>query len=148
MGPTLEDAIAIAIDAHRGQTYPSPIPEPYILHPLRVMFGVGPGAAQVIAVLHDVIEDTQVTLRDLEASGFDSVVLEAIDRLTKRPNEAYEAYIGRVAEDALARKVKLSDLRDNLANNRTLPWTSDTVARITKYQQAITVLNVADANLA
>jgi (p)ppGpp synthase/HD superfamily hydrolase len=58
----LERAIACAFDAHAGQKYPSPEPEPYILHPLRVMCAVDGAHARMAAVLHDVIEDTEVTL--------------------------------------------------------------------------------------
>jgi (p)ppGpp synthase/HD superfamily hydrolase len=133
---TLEDALNLATEAHRGQVYPSPDPEPFILHPLRVMLGVTSRVAQIAAVLHDVVEDTNVTLSTLEAAGFGRPILNALDCLSHRPGEAYEDYIHRVAADPIARQVKLSDLRDNLANNRVLPPTQDNLARIARYEGA------------
>ena len=91
--PTLEDALDLAIGAHRGQVYPSPDPEPFILHPLRVMLGVTSRVAQIAAVLHDVVEDTNVTLSALEERGFGKPVLDAVDCLSHRPGEAYDDYI-------------------------------------------------------
>jgi (p)ppGpp synthase/HD superfamily hydrolase len=144
-GPTLEDAIELAIQAHRGQIYPSPEPEPYILHPLRVMLDVTSIVARVVAVLHDVVEDTNVTLEELEDRGFDRSILEAVDCLSRRPGEAYEDYIRRLATNPIAREVKLSDLRDNLANNRALSPTEDNVARIARYERAQRVLTRSDS---
>jgi guanosine-3',5'-bis(diphosphate) 3'-pyrophosphohydrolase len=89
VSPTIEDALLVAIEAHRGQLYPAPEPEPFILHPLRVMLGVKPGAARVVAVLHDVVEDSEVTLRDLKERGFDALILDAVDHLTRRDGEDY-----------------------------------------------------------
>jgi len=93
-GPTLEDAIELAIQTHCGQIYPSPEPEPNILHPLRVMLGVTSIVARVVAVLHDVVEDTNVTLEELEDRGFDRSILEAVDCLSRRPGEAMRTTFG------------------------------------------------------
>ena len=136
MTATLEDAIALAADAHRGQLYPAPEPEPYILHPLRVMLAVSPGRAQIVAVLHDVIEDTELTLDDLRQRGFDDDTVHAVDLLSKRAGEPYMEYINRLAPDALAREVKLADLDDNLANNRRLTPSDDTRARVALFERA------------
>ncbi len=140
MSPTIEDALSVAIKAHRGQWYPAPEPEPFILHPLRVMLGVTSPRARIVALLHDVVEDSSVTLRDLEDKGFDRPILHAIDCLSRRSDEPYADYIERVATDDLAREVKLSDLADNLANNRALPATTDNLARIARYEHAQRVL--------
>jgi (p)ppGpp synthase/HD superfamily hydrolase len=137
---TIEDALSVAVEAHRGQSYPAPEPEPFILHPLRVMLGVTSGAAQIVALLHDVVEDTPVTIRDLADQGFDKQIVHAVDCLSRRSGEPYEGYIERVASDDLAREVKLSDLEDNLRNNRALPRTPDNLARIARYEQALRVL--------
>lgn len=138
--PTLGDAIALATKAHRGQSYPSPEPEPYILHPLRVMRHVSRGDAQIVAVLHDVVEDTDVTLELLREIGFCDRIVTALDLLTRRPGETYEDYIHRLGDDPLAREVKFADIGDNLANNRELPHTSDNMARIARYEWALDVL--------
>jgi (p)ppGpp synthase/HD superfamily hydrolase len=139
----LEVAVELACRAHRGQRYPSPEAEPYILHPLRVMVAVDGFRAQAAAVLHDVLEDTEVTVEELRAAGLPIDVVDAVVALTHRPGQSYERYIEQVACDAIAREVKLADLADNLANNRRLPNTTDVVARIERYERAIRRLRAA-----
>ena len=73
----LERAIALACRAHRGQRYPSLEAEPYILHPLRVMFAVQGFKAQTAAVLHDVLEDTEVNVDQLRQATWHTIVLPA-----------------------------------------------------------------------
>ena len=133
----LEQAIRIAVDAHSGQTYPSPEPEPYILHPLRVMASMDGERARIAAVLHDVVEDCDVTLDQLEGEGFPLDLLRTLDCLTRRDGEEYSAYIERVATDATATRVKIADLEDNLRNNRALDRTRDVDARIRRYEGAL-----------
>ncbi len=142
--PTLEDAIALAAQAHQGQRYPAPGGEPFILHPLRVMLRVKTPAARIVAVLHDLIEDTPHTPADLCRRGYPPPLVAALDLLTHRAAGPYDAYITRLAPDPLARRVKLADLADNLANNRRLPPDSDTRARIARYEQAIASLRDVD----
>jgi len=137
---TIEAALAVALDAHTGQAYPAPKPEPFILHPLRVMLAVTSPAARIVALLHDVVEDSSITLANLAEKGFDPEVLEAVACLTRGPAEPYADYIDRVASNGLAREVKLADLADNLANNRRLPSTRDTVVRIQRYERAVRIL--------
>ena len=137
----MEDALDVAVDAHRGRMYPAPEPEPFILHPLRVMLGVTSRTAQIVALLHDVVEDSDLTLSDLAQRGFDAPVLDAVDCLSRRPDEEYARYISRVASNDVAREVKLSDLADNLANNRALPPTPENLARIVRYERAQRVLS-------
>ena len=136
LSPSLEDAIVLAARAHVGQFYSSPEPEPFILHPLRVMLGVTSPVARIVAVLHDVVEDSDVTLRDLEERGFCKSVLDALDFLSRRTGEDYDDYIHRLAADPIALEVKVSDLQDNLANTRALPPTPDNLARIARYERA------------
>jgi (p)ppGpp synthase/HD superfamily hydrolase len=133
----LEEAIAVACRAHRGQRYPSPEREPYIQHSLRVMLAVHSFRTQMVAVLHDVLEDTAVTVGDLRAAGLPGEVVAAVVAMTHRPEHTYEEYIEQVAGDPLACQVKLADLADNLANNRRLARTPDVVGRIDRYEQAI-----------
>jgi (p)ppGpp synthase/HD superfamily hydrolase len=110
--PTLEDAIALAVEKHRGQK--DRAGAPYILHPLRVMARVATDAERMAAVLHDVVEDSDVTVEDLRRAGYPEQVVAAVDRLSKREGEGYEAFIERIAGDALAVRVKLADLEDNM----------------------------------
>jgi (p)ppGpp synthase/HD superfamily hydrolase len=116
---TLEDAIAIAARAHQGQRYPTTAlgRDPFILHPLRVMLRLTDADERIVAVLHDVVEDTELTLDELRREGVAERLADAIDRLTRRDQETYDDYVLRVAGDALARAVKLADLEDNIEHN-------------------------------
>ena len=138
MAGTLERAIAIAAAAHEGQV--DKAGAPYILHPLRMMLSVRSPEARMAAVLHDVVEDTSVTLEQLRAEGFPEAVLVAVAALTKREGEDYEAFIRRVAPIPIAREVKLADLRDNADLSRIADPTEKDRARIEKYRRAIEYL--------
>jgi len=137
---SVEDAIVFAVQAHRGQHYPSPEAEPYIFHPLRVMIEFLDPVDQMAAVLHDVVEDTDREIRDLVDRGFPKEVVTAIDCLTHRSNELYDDYIERLSLNDVARRVKIIDLRHNLANNRRLSDSSQTTERIARYENALTRL--------
>ena len=109
---TLEAAIALACRAHTGQT--DKAGAPYILHPLRLMLKFADQDVRMAAVLHDVVEDGGVTWDDLRKLGVPANVIAAVDGLTRREDESYEAFIGRAAQDPLARRVKIEDVRDNM----------------------------------
>lgn len=136
--PGLDDAILLALAAHRGQVYPSMPPEPYFLHPLRVMARLHSESEteRIAAILHDVVEDTSTTLADLVRMGYGTDVIQAVDCLTHRIGETYEAYIDRLVRNPIARTVKLADLADNLANNRCHQQTAVTRARVRRYARA------------
>jgi (p)ppGpp synthase/HD superfamily hydrolase len=133
LSPSLEDAIILASRAHRGQV--DKAGKPYILHVLRVMLRQETETAQIVAVLHDVLEDTSVTMENLRAAGFSSEICEAVDALTRRPGEAYDAMISRVAANPLARVVKLADLEDNMDPRRRVDGERE-VQRQIVYDQA------------
>jgi (p)ppGpp synthase/HD superfamily hydrolase len=137
---TLERAIALAAQAHEGQV--DKAGAPYILHPLRMMLSVDTPEARVAAVLHDVVEDTPVSLEELRAEGFSEAVIGAVEALTKRPEEEddYDAFIRRVAPNPLARQVKLADLRDNCDVSRIAQPSQKDWRRIEKYKRAIQYL--------
>ena len=131
---TLDDAIALAVSAHRGQTRPDGTP--YILHPLRVMLSLSDERDRIAAVLHDVVEDSPITLADLRAAGFDEEVVATVDALTRREGEAYDDFVERAGADPRARRIKLADLADNL-DVRTLPDLGPRdVARLARYHRA------------
>lgn len=136
-GDFVRQAIEIAEVAHAGQVYPSPEFEPFIEHSLRVMHAVDGPVAKAAAVLHDVLEDTHVTVAALREEGMPREVVNAVIALTRTPDMSYEAYIERVAKNRIAREVKLADMRDNLANNLRLTPTPDVVERIGRYERAI-----------
>lgn len=119
-GPTVADAVALATRYHDGQL--DKAGEEYIGHPLRVMAtveataplaGADVRAARIAAVLHDVVEDTDLTLDDLRTLGYGADVVAAVDALSKRPGEPVEDYLARVAADDLAVVVKRADIGDN-----------------------------------
>lgn len=131
----LEKAILIATTAHQGQV--DKAGSPYILHPLRVMFSCKTEDEQICAVLHDVIEDTAVTLEDLRAAGFKEEILNALNALTKRKNETYDEFINRVIQNQLACHVKLADLSDNMNLSRIPKPSEEDYKRIEKYRRAV-----------
>ena len=89
------------------------------------------------AVLHDVLEDTPVTVDELRAEGLPDDVIDAVIVLTRRDGTSYEDYIERVALNPIARDVKAADIADNLANNRRLPVTPEVAERIARYERAL-----------
>jgi len=131
---TLETAIAISARAHEGQTDKGG--SPYILHPLKVMLRLSHHDERIVAVLHDVVEDTHVTLADLRNEGFSEAILAAIDALTKREGETYQAFIERAARDRLARRVKLADLAENSDLSRIDSPSQNDLERVEKYRKA------------
>ena len=138
MSGTIERAIAIAAMAHEGQV--DNAGAPYVLHPLRMMLSLVTPEARMAAVLHDVVEDTPVTLEQLRAEGFPQAVIEAVEALSKREGEDYEAFIRRASSNLLARQVKLADLRDNSDLSRIAQPTAKDYERIEKYRRAIAYL--------
>ncbi len=122
-GTMLEKAIHIAVEAHAGQLDKAGMP--YILHPMRVMLAGQTEEEMICGILHDVIEDTPVSIDMIRKEGFSENVLTALEAVTKRNGESYDDFIERIAMNPLAVNVKLYDLHDNL--NRT---------RIETYQEA------------
>jgi (p)ppGpp synthase/HD superfamily hydrolase len=139
----LDSAIAIAAHAHAGQT--DKAGRPYILHPLRLMLKIQSEAEMIVAVLHDVVEDSSVSLDDLRDRGFAEDILAAIDCLSKRAGEPYEDFIARITHNSLARKVKIEDIRDNLDLTRIEHLEERDLARAEKYHRALKIL-LSDAN--
>lgn len=129
---TLERAIEIAANAHAGQLDQGG--QPYILHPLRVMLLLESEEERIVGVLHDVIEDTPVTLAQLQAEGFSERVVCALDALTKQPGESRMDAAARAAADAIALRVKLSDNADNLDLSRIPNPTHKDLARMEEYR--------------
>jgi (p)ppGpp synthase/HD superfamily hydrolase len=131
---TLEAAIRVAVAAHAGQADKGGAP--YVTHPLRLMAAVEGEDAQIVAVLHDVVEDTAVTLDDLRREGFGEAVLAAVDRVTHRRDEPYADYVVRCKGDPVARRVKLADLADNARPDRCIlrpDRAARDLARVSRY---------------
>jgi (p)ppGpp synthase/HD superfamily hydrolase len=140
---TLDRAILIAAEAHLGQK--DKAGEPYVLHPLRVMMRVEGKTARIVAVLHDVVEDSdEWTLDRLRGAGFSEDVVEAVEYLTRREDETYEAFVERAAGNRIARRVKLADLEDNMDVRRLEVFGEKEVARMSRYHAAWQMLQVHD----
>lgn len=137
----LQRAIAIAEQKHAGQV--DKAGRPYIEHPKRVMAAVSNDAERIVAILHDVIEDSDVTLDQLAAEGFPAYILDALDSVTRKEGETYEAFVARAATNAIGRRVKYADLQDNADLTRIPAPTVADLARTEKYQRAMVQLNAA-----
>ncbi|GAA0493741.1 hypothetical protein Ade02nite_21200 [Paractinoplanes deccanensis] len=113
--PTVADADAFAEVAHFGQVDKAGLP--YINHPrtvAEILAAKGYGDNAVMAgLLHDVVEDTDVTLDDLRALGYPEEVVRAVDSVTRRKGESYMDLIRRAAADPIGRVVKLADVTTN-----------------------------------
>lgn len=134
MKSTLDDAIWLATSAHRGQKDRSG--QPFILHPLRVMCNMKDDTLRTIAMLHDVVEDTDWTQGGLEEAGYEMDVLYAVDALTRRDDESYPEYITRVLMNRYATRVKLSDIEDNTSIDRMLVTDQRDIERLRRYKLA------------
>lgn len=139
----LERALQLALNAHRGQI--DKAGKPYILHPLRLMLKLENNDQQIVAVLHDVVEDSNTTLNDLTESGFPKDIVYAIDCLTKRDGETYDCFIARIKKNDLARRVKIEDLKDNLNLSRLQAITQKDLDRADKYRKALAELESTDS---
>ena len=112
MSQYLHKALTIACEAHQGQS--SINGEPYILHPLRLLIKAKSNEERIIAILHDVIEKTNISLADLKNKGFDQNIISSIDSISRRKRESYIEYIERVMQNKISVKIKLLDLADNI----------------------------------
>jgi (p)ppGpp synthase/HD superfamily hydrolase len=138
MSQTLERAIAIAAAAHEGQVDKGGAP--YILHPLKVMLRVSTLEERIVAVLHDAVEDCDISFDDLRREGFSETVLTAIASVTKVPGESYEAFVERAAQNPIGRVVKLADLEENSDLSRIAQPSWEDLERVEKYRRAMGVL--------
>jgi len=132
--PELSDAVSLAARAHRGQKDKGD--KAYILHPLRLMIAMETEAEQMAAVLHDVIEDTDWTIKELRRSGYPEEVLEALEHLSRDPGESYDDFIKRAADNRISTKVKIADLEDNMNIVRLNVLGEKDMKRLGKYLRA------------
>lgn len=118
---TIETAIRLASIYHAGQK--DLAGKSYILHPLRVMANLGldtTDTERIVAVLHDAVEDTELTLDMLRDEGFSEEIVGAISLVTKVKDKNYDedAYYRAIMDNPIARRVKIEDLKDNMAPDR------------------------------
>ena len=134
-----EKAMSIAIKAHEGQK--DKAGAPYLLHVLRVMMSVEKMDEKTVALLHDVVEDSETSIEELTKAGFPKKILKAVELLTKTDKKPYEDYIQEIKNNDLARAVKLADLKDNMNITRLKKVTESDKLRIKKYKAAYNLLN-------
>ena len=131
----LDLAIEIAEKAHTGQV--DKAGKPYILHPLTVMAQMEDVESKIVAVLHDAIEDSDLTLTELSQQGFPELITEAIAAITKLDGELYDDYLLRVMGNAIALKVKIADVSHNMDISRIAHPTDRDFQRLEKYQKVL-----------
>ncbi|MBW1971035.1 MAG: GTP pyrophosphokinase [Deltaproteobacteria bacterium] len=135
----IEKSLEIALQAYSGKT--DKAGRPYILHPLRLMAKMETDDERSVALLHDVIEDSEFTAIPLREAGIPLRIVVAVQCLTKLDGESYEQFIQRVLTNELAVKVKMADIQDNLDVLRLDKLTDDDLERVRKYHAAWKVLD-------
>jgi (p)ppGpp synthase/HD superfamily hydrolase len=130
----LEKAALICITNHAGQT--DKAGKAYFQHPMRIALRCAGTEQKIVALLHDIIEDTSVTPEYLLEQGFSQTIVDAILSVTKHDGESYEDFVKRAAENPIGRVVKLRDRLDNLDVFRLAEVNSDDAQRLTKYLAA------------
>lgn len=128
-------ALEIAVSAHEGQRDKGG--HPYILHPVQVASRVKEHDEQVVALLHDVVEDTDWTLDRLRDAGFSAAVVAAVDAITRRESESRQAYLTRCKADPIAKAVKIADLKHNMDLSRLAVVTERDVRRVEQYKKEV-----------
>lgn len=134
MNELLEKALRIAVEAHAGQV--DKAGKPYIFHPLRVCVRCSTDEERLVALLHDTIEDTEITAEDLLVAGFPRNIVDAILAVSRKEGESYEDFIVRAGQKPLSRAVKLHDLEDNMDISRLEQVTAGDVDRLNRYIRA------------
>lgn len=130
----LSKAILIAPKAHEGAVDKGG--HPYILHTLRVMTKMSDDISRIVAVLHDIVEDTNITFEYLRKEDFSEEILNAINSVTRRENETYMEFIRRCKQNPIGKKVKLADIEDNSDITRISNPTKKDYDRLKKYEKA------------
>lgn len=131
-------AMKIMYQQHMGQTDKSGVP--YCFHPWHVAESMTDELTACAALLHDVIEDTDMTIEELAEEGFPEPVLVALEILTRPEGVSYDDYIRRIAPNEIARKVKMSDLRHNMDETRLRRISPKDEARKEKYERSLRYL--------
>ena len=131
-------AICLAYEAHAGQVDKSGLP--YIHHPLHVAESMTDETSTIVALLHDCVEDTNLTFDDIEREGFGAEVVEALRLLTHQKGVPYMDYIRAIKPNPIAREVKVADLLHNMDTSRLDTMSEKDVERVKKYQKALDYL--------
>ena len=136
--PKTKLALKLCFAAHKDQQDKSGMP--YVFHPFHLAEQMQTEETTIVALLHDVVEDTDYTLEDLAAMGFDPVVIEALTLLTHDANVPYMDYVRAIRENPVAKAVKLADLQHNSDLSRLDTVDEKALARREKYLKAMALL--------
>lgn len=131
-------APTVAARAHKGQLRKDGTP--YFAHPVKVAIRCKTAEQKIVAILHDVVEDTEVSFGQLRELGFSNKILSALDSVTKRPGETYADFVLRSKANAIGRVVKIADIEDNLSDQSALD-PDEAKFLTTRYTKALEVLN-------
>ena len=131
-------AMKLCYDAHKDQVDKSGMP--YVFHPFHVAEQMKDEATTIVALLHDVVEDTDYTLEDIAAEGFGQDIVEAVSLMTHEEDVPYLDYVAKLKDNPIARAVKLADLAHNSDPSRLGEIDEETEERLEKYKQAIKLL--------
>ena len=136
--PATKKALTLCFEAHKEQKDKSGMP--YVFHPFHLAEQMEDEDTTIVALLHDVVEDTDCTLDDLAAMGFSQAVLDAITLMTHDDDTPYMDYVARIKQNPIAKAVKLADLRHNSDTTRLDVVTEWDLRREEKYRAAIALL--------
>ena len=131
-------ALNLCFNAHKNQTDKSGMP--YVFHPFHLAEQMTTEETTIVALLHDVVEDTDYTIDDLTALGFDKTITDAITLLTHSDDTEYMDYVAKIKTNPIAKAVKLADLRHNSDLSRLSVIDQKALKRREKYQKAIALL--------
>ena len=136
--PLTKKAMILCFEAHKEQKDKSGLP--YVHHPFHLAEQMTDEATTIVALLHDVVEDTSVTLEDLKNEGFPQEVVDAIALMTHNDGSPYMDYVARIKQNPIAKAVKLADLTHNSDVTRLDVVTDRDRERAKKYQAAMELL--------
>ena len=131
-------AMKLCYEAHKDQVDKTGVP--YVFHPFHVAEQMTSEASTIVALLHDVVEDTDYTLDDIAAAGFGQVIVEAVALMTHEDDVPYLDYVARLKDNPIAREVKLADLAHNSDLSRLGEIDEETRQRLEKYEKAKAIL--------
>lgn len=131
-------ALKISFNAHKNQVDKSGMP--YVFHPFHLAEQMDDEYSVCVALLHDVVEDTNITIEELIIEGFPKEVINAIELMTHSDSVPYLDYVKIIKNNPIARKVKLADLMHNSDLSRLDKIDDKVLERVAKYKKAIGIL--------
>lgn len=140
--PMTKKALKLCFEAHKDQTDKSGMP--YVFHPFHLAEQMTDELTTIVALLHDVVEDTEYTIEDLREMGFPDQAVTAIALMTHKEDVPYMTYVASIKENRIAKEVKLADLSHNSDLSRLAQITPYDEARAEKYKKAIELLTSPD----